>query len=97
MCTSLQKLTLNNFIPIIKIQEEIKMEELVNIITQNGIGVVCVGFMIYFISTTLKDNNKVLDEIQKTLVSIQTTLTMMTSRVDTLENTIMKEDKNDRK
>ncbi len=72
------------------------MEELVNIITQNGIGVVCVGFMIYFISTTLKDNNKVLDEIQKTLVSIQTTLTMMTSRVDTLENTIMKEDKNDR-
>ena len=73
------------------------MEELINIITQNGIGVVCVGFMIYFISTTLKDNNKVLDEIQKTLVSIQTTLTMMTSRVDTLENTIMKEDKNDRK
>ena len=73
------------------------MEELVNIITQNGIGVVCVGFMIYFISTTLKDNNKVLDEIQKTLVSIQTTLTMMTSRVDTLEDTIMKEDKNDRK
>ena len=73
------------------------MEELVNIITQNGIGVVCVGFMIYFISTTLKDNNKVLDEIQKTLVSIQTTLSMMTTRVDTLENTIMKEDKNDRK
>ena len=73
------------------------MEELVNIINQNGIGVVCVGFMIYFISTTLKDNNKVLDEIQKTLVSIQTTLTMMTTRVDTLENTIMKEDKDDRK
>lgn len=73
------------------------MEELVNIITQNGIGVVCVGFMIYFISTTLKDNNKVLDEIQKTLVSIQTTLTMMTTRVDTLENTIMKDDKDDRK
>jgi uncharacterized protein YoxC len=73
------------------------MEELVNIITQNGIGVVCVGFMIYFISTTLKDNNKVLDEIQKTLVSIQTTLTMMTTRVDTLENTILKEDKDDRK
>lgn len=73
------------------------MEELVNIITQNGIGVVCVGFMIYFISTTLKDNNKVLDEIQKTLVSIQTTLSMMTTRVDTLENTIMKEDKDDRK
>lgn len=73
------------------------MEELVNIITQNGIGVVCVGFMIYFISTTLKDNNKVLDEIQKTLVSIQTTLSMMTTRVDALENNILKEEKDDRK
>ena len=44
------------------------MEEIVNLITQNGIGVVCVGFMIYFINTTLKDNNIILQEIQKTLV-----------------------------
>lgn len=61
------------------------MEDIVNLITQNGIGVVCVAFMIYFINTTLRDNNKVLDEMQKTLVSIQTTLTMMTQRVDELE------------
>lgn len=61
------------------------MEDLVTLITQNGIGVVCVAFMIYFINTTLKDNNKVLDEMQKTLISIQTTLTMMTQRVDELE------------
>jgi uncharacterized protein YoxC len=67
------------------------MEEIVELVTNNGIGVVCVCFMIYFISTTLKDNNKVLDEIQKTLVSIQTTLNMLTNRVDTLENNIDKE------
>lgn len=70
------------------------MEEIVELITNNGIGVVCVCFMIYFISTTLKDNNKVLDEIQKTLVSIQTTLNMLTNRVDNLENNI---ENNDRK
>ena len=62
------------------------MQDLVVLITQNGIGVVCVAFMIYFINTTLKDNNKVLDEMQKTLVSIQTTLTLMTQRVDELEH-----------
>lgn len=67
------------------------MEEIVELVTNNGIGVVCVCFMIYFISTTLKDNNKVLDEIQKTLVSIQTTLNMLTNRVDALENNIDKE------
>lgn len=67
------------------------MEEIVELITNNGIGVVCVCFMIYFISTTLKDNNKVLDEIQKTLVSIQTTLNMLTNRVDNLEENIDKD------
>ena len=61
------------------------MDDIITLLTQNGIGVVCVGFMIYFISTTLKDNNKVLDEIEKTLVSIQTTLSLMTQRVDELE------------
>lgn len=61
------------------------MQDIVTLITQNGIGVVCVGFLIYFINTTLKDNNKILDEIQKTLVGIQTTLSMLTSRVDELE------------
>lgn len=62
------------------------MSDLISLITQNGIGVVCVAFMIYFINTTLKDNNKVLDEIQKTLVGIQTTLNLITQRVDELEN-----------
>lgn len=61
------------------------MSDLISLITQNGIGVVCVAFMIYFINTTLKDNNKVLDEIQKTLVSIQTTLNVLMNRVDELE------------
>lgn len=62
------------------------MQDLIVLLTQNGIGVVCVAFMIYFINTTLKDNNKVLDEMQKTLISIQTTLTLMVQRVDELEN-----------
>lgn len=64
------------------------MTDLVTLITQNGIGVVCVGFMIYFISTTMKDNNKILDEIQKTLVAIQTNLNDMSSRISIIEDKI---------
>lgn len=66
------------------------MQDLVNLITQNGIGIVCVAFMIYFINSTLKDNNIILDEIQKTLVSIQTTLALLTSRIDKVEEKINK-------
>lgn len=64
------------------------MEELINLITNNGIGVICVAFMIYFINTTMKDNNKILDDIQKTLVAINTNLTTLSTRVDKLEDKI---------
>lgn len=62
------------------------MEELIKLIVDNGIGVVCVGFMIYFINTTMRDNNKILDEMQKTLVAIDTNLTTLSTRVDKLED-----------
>lgn len=66
------------------------MESIIKLLVDNGIGVVCVAFMIYFINTTLKDNNKVLGEIKETLVSVQTTLNNLTSRVDDIENKIEK-------
>ena len=64
------------------------MEEIINLLTNNGIGVVCVAFMIYFINTTLKENNKILDDMQKTLVAINSTLITLSSRVDKLEDKI---------
>jgi uncharacterized protein YoxC len=67
------------------------MENLINLITQNGIGVICVAFLIYFINTTMKDNNKILDDIQKTLVAINGNLTNLSTRVDKLEDKMNKE------
>lgn len=64
------------------------MENLINLITQNGIGVICVAFLIYFINTTMKDNNNILDDIQKTLVAINGNLTTLSTRVDKLEDKI---------
>lgn len=68
-----------------------KLEELIKVFVDNGISVGCVVFLIYFINTTLKDNNKILDEMQKTLVSIQTTLQLQNVRIEKLENKIDKE------
>lgn len=62
------------------------MQDIITLITQNGIGVVCVGFLMYFINSTLKENNKILDEMQKTLVSIQTTLSDIINRVNEIES-----------
>jgi uncharacterized protein YoxC len=69
------------------------MEELINLITNNGIGVICVAFMIYFINTTMKDNNKILDDIGKTLVEINSNLTTLSTRVDKLEDKLGKKKK----
>lgn len=66
------------------------MADLINLITQNGIGVICVAFLIYFINTTMKDNNKILDDMQKTLVGINANLTTLSTRVDKLEDKIVK-------
>lgn len=69
------------------------MEELINLITNNGIGVICVAFMIYFINTTMKDNNKILDDIGKTLIEINSNLTALSTRVDKLEDKLGKKKK----
>lgn len=68
------------------------MNDLINLIVNNGIGVVCVAFMIYFINTTLKDNTEVLNKIQQTLVAIEVNLDSVTKRLNNLEDKV-KEDK----
>lgn len=69
------------------------MSDLINLITQNGIGIVCVAFMIYFITHTLEKNNEILDKIQQTLVAIQVNLDTLSLRMDTIESKIKKRGK----
>ena len=72
------------------------MEDIINLIFNNGIGVVCVAFMIYFINTTLKDNTDVLNKIQQTLVAIEVNLDNVTKRLNNLESKVkVKEIKED--
>lgn len=62
------------------------MENLIEVLANNGIGVLCVFFLAYFINNTMKDNNKILDEVQKTLVSIKTTLDIQNKRIEKIED-----------
>ena len=47
------------------------MEELINLLVNNGIGVVCVAYLIYFQSTTMKSMEKVLNAIEQRLAVIE--------------------------
>lgn len=50
------------------------MEEILQLISNHGIGVVCVGYMIYFQCTTMK-------EMLKTLGTINTRLTIIEEKM----------------
>ena len=47
------------------------MQDLIQAIFNNGIGVVCVAYMIYFQLTTMKEMNKTLTEMTTTLKLMQ--------------------------
>ena len=54
------------------------MQEIIQLLTDNGISVVCVGYMIYFQLTTMKD-------IQKTMSEMTTTLELIKEEIKDLK------------
>lgn len=47
------------------------MEEIINLLVNNGIGVVCVAYLIYFQSTSMKEMLKTLSSINERLTLIE--------------------------
>ncbi len=47
------------------------MTDLITLITNNGIGVVCVAYLIYFQATTMKTMQETLNAINNRLASIE--------------------------
>lgn len=64
------------------------MEQLVNIIVQNGLGVGSFIALLYFMATSLKDIKETNEEISKTLLLIQSNLSSLQSRVETIETRV---------
>lgn len=50
------------------------MEDIINLITNNGIGIVCVAYLMYFQSTTMKSMLKTLGTINERLSIIENKL-----------------------
>lgn len=48
------------------------MEDIIKVITDNGIGVACVIYLIYFQSTTMKEMLNTLNGINERLIIIET-------------------------
>lgn len=57
------------------------MGDLIQLIVNNGIGVVCVGYMIYFQLTTMKEMNKTMSEVS-------TSLKLMNQDIEEIKNKI---------
>lgn len=57
------------------------MNDLIQLIVNNGIGVVCVAYMIYFQSTTMKEMNK-------TMTDVSTSLRLMNQDIEEIKNKI---------
>lgn len=61
------------------------MDEIINVVVQNGLGVASFIALIWFMNTSLKDMNKTMSDISATLIQIQFNLSQLNGRVDDLE------------
>lgn len=57
------------------------MTDLIQLIVNNGIGVVCVAYMIYFQNSTMKEMNK-------TLTELGTSLKLMNQDIEEIKNKV---------
>lgn len=60
--------------------------EVLEVITNNGLGVISFVALLYFMSTSLKEIKQSTEKISDTLVTIQASLISLTERVSDLEH-----------
>lgn len=64
------------------------MEQIINIIVQNGVGVGSFIALLYFMNFSLKDIKEAVEDISKTLLLVQGNLTSLQTRIETIENKV---------
>lgn len=65
------------------------MEELVKLMVDNGLSVICVAFLMYYLLINQKETVKTLNEISKTLVAICTILGVKQEDIDKIKREII--------
>lgn len=61
------------------------MEDIINVLINNGLGFASFVALIYFYIYIMKDIKSTNEEILNTLVTMQTTLNLMNNRIERLE------------
>lgn len=64
------------------------MEQLFELIVQNGLGVASFGALLYFIFTYVKDINETMKSINTTQIQMQINMEKMADRIDKIEEKI---------
>ena len=67
------------------------MEEIINVIVQNGLGAASFVAFLFFIFRYEDKQSEVLNKISDTLIQVQLSLTSLSSRVDKIEKSINSE------
>lgn len=67
------------------------MENIVNVIVQNGLGVASFIALLYFMNTSLKQIKDSVEKTSETLLLIQTNLIALENRITGLEDKIERE------
>lgn len=58
------------------------MQEIFELITNYGIGIACVGYMIYFQNTTMKEMTSTMQKINTTLEGVNFRLTLIEDKLE---------------
>lgn len=65
------------------------MEKIVSLIANNGMGVVCLAFMMYYVNKFSTQNSNILVELKTTLQNISQTLSDFNNRLNAIENNLL--------
>lgn len=64
------------------------MEQIMNLVVQNGIGVGSFIALLYFMGTSLKEIKESTEQTSRTLLLIQNNLTSLQERIETIEGKV---------
>ena len=64
------------------------MEQIINLVVQNGVGVGSFIALLYFMGTSLKDIKETTEQTARTLLLIQNNLTSLQERIETIESKV---------
>ena len=63
------------------------MEEIINLVLNNGLGVASFVVLIYFVKQYLDKTSSAIEEVNKSLLAIQTAMLQLSERIIQLETT----------